>query len=453
VEPKFRSWLAGKQQLVLAPIKPGDMAKKTMAALAMCTNLQDLDGTSCMDFIECEEANALIRSIPASVRRVTLARNDAMGVFPINVQYFRRLTALEALNLGYSYMHNEWVASLLPCIPHVKRLVINNNPLASDKDNDDPFGTWKMPANLEYLDISNIGMDEIGVESLLGALVACPRLHTLDTSSNPIRNPIASEFMFSRSLATLQISYCNMDDQALISMLERLPSTLQILDVKYNRIRMTATEFVGLPLHLRELYIHGNFLNAAGIGSLCRMLQGQKSITALDLSSQDTGEWSTWKMAQGSAFQLIPTTLQTLELRDLRLKAAGMLALPPLANLATLELRHNPQIRDKGVRNLSKLRQLTDLDLHNTGITDVGFVGSVVPILTRLRKLDIGENPGITWASARVMSKSPTTSLTELSITPSSMQKMSFQRIIRALHSLKWFHGTTNNNKTIIKKP
>ena len=436
VEPKFRSWLAKRRQLVLDTIEPGNMANKTMHALAMCTGLQKLDVTSCMFPLTDKEISGIVRSIPTSVREINFESNPRIK--RVELRYFQRLTALETLCLHHTQTTNEWMVSLLPCIPRVKKLMIGTNPITEGITRGNIFDDWQLPVNLEYLDVSNTEINRKHIGSLFGALSTCNSLKKLLISFNDLHNTVRLDHTLPTSLVELQMAMCSLETEEFILLLNRLPSTLQILDLSNNQISMSGGDFVMLPPHLQELNMQHNRLTTFGVQILCHLLEGRTSFTSLDLSYQNMPGIPSWSTAQGNVFRLLPATLQRLHMISLNLTGADVRALAHLTRLDTLVLQRNKMIEDDGIRTLSKFHHLTTLNVCECGISDYGFLSSIAPMLTRLHTLNIGGNAGIRRASAEAIAKSSTTSLTRLTIVQSSMTHDDF-KIIAKLPSLKRF--------------
>lgn len=269
--------------------------------------------------------------------------------------------------------------------------------------------------SLRRLEIAGQRLTDIG----LGHLARCENLERLSIHHAPFSDAGFMQLQKMRSLRELELSYMKVTEAALGS-LEALP----VLE----RIRLTGETFTGKGgphlsrlKHLRSL----NYFLAWVVDDGLQELQNHPSLEELDLcgcrgvTKKGLAQLTSVPLLQslhlyqcGIADADLALLRQFPRLRKLSLGGpdltdAGMQHLEELTNLHSLNLGWYERLGDKGLKCLEPLKDLEELDLSQTRVTDRGLAG--LRGMTKLKKLSLLTNKKIVgWGFAYLVGIGPT---------------------------------------------
>ena len=269
---------------------------------------------------------------------------------------------------------------------------------------------------LKTLNISYCGIDDQGMMSLASALEMNGSLEELNLSGNITVTGIGhmalgESLKRNRGLKTLNISYCDIGDQGMKSIASALEmnGSLEELDLSRNHAvtgvgLMALGESLKSNGALKTLNISYCDIDDQGMKSLASALEMNGSLEELDLSENDavTGIGLT---ALGESLKR-NRGLKTLDISYCSIDDQGMKsiasALEMNGSLEELDLSRNHAVTGVGLmalgESLKRNRGLKSLNISDCGIDDQGVksIASALEMNGSLEELDLSRNRAVT---------------------------------------------------------
>ncbi|KAI8338966.1 hypothetical protein BC941DRAFT_421740 [Chlamydoabsidia padenii] len=304
---------------------------------------------------------------------------------------------------------------------------------------------------LRTLRLSNCGLNDESIGTLLNSLLKTDTVVELDISHNPLKNKsyklLSIYIVESKSITSLDISKTSPDQRALHYLSRALLSTTSLQHLNMNQCSLKATQLEAIAPgicrspSLTSLSLCHNRFSSNSIHILATLISKEHQPTEVDYDNQiyehdkndqypNTTDSGLEKldltgnplqdMAIGGLCQALGKnrTLKHLSLANCQIYSNGceLVADALYSNqcLETLDLSINPLMRgsDKGIHALKSallrndtLRQLvlTNTDLDATAAI---MIAEVLPMNTALTRLDLSQNPSISLAGILALSVS-----------------------------------------------
>lgn len=177
-----------------------------------------------------------------------------------------------------------------------------------------------------------------------------------------------------KGLKLLQVFDCELGDAGLVSM-SQMPSLERLTLFGKVQVSDRGRSALGTMTRLRHLSMPDPDLNDGGL-ALLRNLTNLETLSLVQC-----------KLVTDAGLSVLAdlTKLKKLSIQYASLQGDGFVALEKLAQLEALSVGSNP-IDDAGVAKIVKLKDLRELDLRDTKITDeaLTFIGRDLPELTKL---------------------------------------------------------------------
>ncbi|EQC39941.1 hypothetical protein SDRG_02597 [Saprolegnia diclina VS20] len=346
------------------------LRNESLGHLLSCTQLTDLDLSQCPSI-----SDTGLFALPPSLRRLNLSQCSGIsdrGVLAV----VTGLASLLSLNLGLCNITNGALAMLAVHAHQLQHLVLSGcravdqagvnlldslSELVSFEASQcrlvqSPHRAW---ASLTFLDLSTSGVNDTG----LAVTASLETLTSLDVSQS---QATATSFRCLRSLSRLRYfkaARTKLNDATFQVLCEHLTS-LEELHVAHTDVSDMGAR--GLPhlKHLTSLVLSTEGVTYHSLSSVGSLHQ----LTSLALFGASIAD-------RGLEYLACLQSLRRLVLCSgyLTDRGAGMLA-SSAPHLTELNVSHNKELRDAGLKCLAQLRQLKTLNVSNTSIDAASLV-------------------------------------------------------------------------------
>ena len=230
--------------------------------------------------------------------------------------------------------------------------------------------------------------------------------HITQTGLRQICNVLKNELC---TVTSLNLHYCLMADECVVTIAESLPSTnVTELSLKSNKITDVGVASLSQALQtaacqVTTFNLSRNQITDAGVASLCQALQKAAcQVTTLNLSRNQITDAGVASLRQ--ALQKAACQVTKLDLRENQITDAGVAILCQALQTAACQVTElnlsDNQITDAGVASLCQALQtaacqVTELNLSGNQITDAGVASlcqALQTVACQVTELDLSEN-------------------------------------------------------------
>ncbi|KAH7623687.1 hypothetical protein NADE_008510 [Nannochloris sp. 'desiccata'] len=331
-----------------------------------------------------------IARIPSLCRLNLDACHKVWGLGPL-----RRLTQLEALDLGWCNAIGDEDAAALGCLTSLKQLCLSRTELTD-------VGVSKLSSLIELtcLSLAGVSMQDSAAAELLPCFpklkslnlsrcvnVGDATLHALahlgDSTSSSFTygkksSSTSSRESLSLSLEELDLSYTSISDEALFSILPRLLRLKKLSLDSCSLLTDTSLKQLSSLQDLESLDLSDTAATNISMVAISRLPR----IVNLNLSFTQVNDWGLERVSKAS-------TLKRLNLDSRHVGDRGIGFISQLPNLEVLDL-FGAGVTDAACAFLAKATSLTSLEICSGVVTDTGV--SHVSSLPKLRHLSLSQN-------------------------------------------------------------
>lgn len=339
--------------------------------VALCPNLTHLIAIEC--YVDADNAAIIAHSNLAKLKVLDLSNSFLRDEGTIAIA--TNLSSLESLNLTSNYISCQGMAAIVANLPNLIELDLTFNFVLENMD----FS--QMTFNLPHLKkLSFVGNHLTDRNGIIMAQ-SLTTLEKLDLSQNDLTQDTV---------------------QAIATHLTKLTS----LNLTYNEVGREGGEYLanGNLSNLSELYLAYSKMHKEGVVAIGKSKKLPK-LTTLDLSINGITDIT----LHDFAIEMKDSQLRRLYLEWNQLSDMGALVIAVnLPQLTVLDVQHNYDIGNRGIYEIiSALKEVEELYLSQTGITNEGVVVLCSTELPKLTRLELKYNDlGDAAAAALVESRS-----------------------------------------------
>ena len=338
------------------------------------------------------------------------------------------------------------LATVLPCLPHLRSLSVRNNYLTDYGVGALVDGLVKMPGQLVALDVGQNGMTNVGALDLERALVHHQRLSTLCVAYNMVESLGLQNLLHALAEARrpsdkapglrLRLAGCAFGDEGC----RLLAQYLQVHGGGMVELDMTDCAF-GLPglralaealpraPRLERLSLGCNFFGHQGVPYLARAIEALPRLAALGMRYAFVGDGGAAELAASLAhvqgLEELDLAGNDVDVRGCRQVAAALARLPGRLRLLNLD---DNAIKTPGAEALGhvfeRVPRLEKLSLRGNGLCPHG-VATVAQraelALAHLERLDVSGNAVQLSGAKQLASLMGSGQLRELTVTPDAV--------------------------------
>ena len=351
------------------------------------------------------------------------------GVVAHIAMILRHSKCLKTLNISYCGIDDQGVKSLASAIEmngSLEELNLSGNDAVTGIGHMALGESLKRNKTLKTLNISSCGIDDQGMKSLASALEMNGSLEELNLTGNDAvagigHMALGESLKRNKTLKTLNISSCGIDDQGMKSLASALEmnGSLEELNLTGNDAvtgigHMALGESLKRNKTLKTLNISSCGIDDQGMKSLASALEMNGSLEEMNLSGNRVGTGIGY-MALGESLKR-NRGLKTLNISYCDIDEQCMKSLASAfemnSSLAVLDLSWNNAVTGIGLmalgESLKRNRGLKTLNISHCGIDDQGMksLASALEMNGSLEELDLGWNDAVTGIGLTALGES-----------------------------------------------